>query len=218
MRIPTLTFLLVTILCSGLWSVQADPLDAKMAPEQMLPWELTEEGYVYLGNGDYENARRFFVNALKGDPEQPKALMGLATCLYWQDDIPRAQRTLEILLRKWPEHAGAMALKGSIAWRQNDLDRARELFAEAVNRDPGDAQLNNNLAVILFELGKMDEAIRQLETALRADNRYSDAHYNMAVFLASGKWPKIGEARAYYEKALNLGHDTDNKLEQVLYQ
>jgi Flp pilus assembly protein TadD len=78
------------------------------------------------------------------------------------------------------------------------LERHR-LIAQAV---PGSAEARNNLGGALLVRGEIDEAIEQLQEALRIDPRHAEAHSNLGVALA--RRGRLAEAIDHYRAALRL--------------
>jgi protein O-mannosyl-transferase len=85
-------------------------------------------------------------------------------------------------------------------------------LAEALRAKPEDAEAHNNLAVALFQLGRVPEAIGHLEEVLRLKSADTRARNNLAITLsqqgaglaAQGKW---SEAMRIYERAIELKRD-----------
>jgi tetratricopeptide (TPR) repeat protein len=78
------------------------------------------------------------------------------------------------------------------------LDRDR-MIVDAV---PRSAAARNNLGGALLVRGRIDEAIVQLEQALRLDPANAEAHSNLGVALA--RRGRVPEAIAHYQEALRL--------------
>jgi Flp pilus assembly protein TadD len=63
--------------------------------------------------------------------------------------------------------------------RQKQWQRATESLNKAVELQPGNPKYRNNLATVMVELGRTDEALKQLA----AVNNEAVAHYNLAYLL-----------------------------------
>ncbi len=70
-------------------------------------------------------------------------------------------------LGRWPDSLGALMGSGNARYALGDRDGAREAFAEAVARHPDAAPAWNNLAVVLAELGRPDDALVAAREAVR---------------------------------------------------
>ena len=87
---------------------------------------------------------------------------------------------------------------------------AEARYREAVRCAPEDATCHFNLAVLLEDLGRPDEAIRSYMQAIAHDPEAADAHYNVGLLLESrGRRPDamrhLMTARRLYAPAKNPG-------------
>ncbi len=70
---------------------------------------------------------------------------------------------------------------------------------------PGYAKAHSNLGATLAESGKLEEALREFEEALRLDPKYVDAHANAAHLLTM--LGRNDEAAEHLRTALRLSPD-----------
>ena len=77
---------------------------------------------------------------------------------------------------------------GHRAGAEDRLDGAEKLLREAQAQQPHVASISFNLGLLLAELGRPEEAERQLRAALEDDSRMAPAAYNLAV-LVGGRSP-----------------------------
>jgi len=197
------------VLLSGLMYASA----ASAARETRL-----DEGFRLLNTGEVDAARKIFLGVITTKGGNPDALEGLATCLYLSGDYDRAQRTLNILLRRNKDSAFAHALMGNMAFIKQDYTAAEESLKKAVHLDPRRPSYQNNLGVIFLERGDHTAAAQHFRKALRYDARFTEAQYNLAVAQASGPRKNLRSARKYYKKALKGGFPEVPALEALLEQ
>ena len=80
--------------------------------------------------------------------------------------IKNAQIAYAALLKRWPESlAGQMGL-GNTAYSLHDLETAESFFRQAAKSHPDAVAAFNNLAAVLAERGKFDEALAVAEHAV----------------------------------------------------
>jgi tetratricopeptide (TPR) repeat protein len=113
----------------------------------------------------------------------PKALLALGVAL---EDLNRQQEAKESYRQAVAVGAGRETREahfrlGLLLARENDFERAATHFSEAINGDktPGS---HNNLGVMLALKGRLHEAKREFEVALRqSGGTFADAAHNLSL-------------------------------------
>jgi tetratricopeptide (TPR) repeat protein len=90
------------------------------------------------------------------------AVTGLERTRRW----PEAERAYARALERWPASLPAWIGLGGSRHAQGDLAGAEEAFRGATALDPQEASAYNNLAQVLIEQGRREEASRAIERAL----------------------------------------------------
>ncbi len=75
-------------------------------------------------------------------------------------------RAYETALRAWPTSLFARLALGNAAYRRHDLDSARAQYEQATRDHPESGDAWNNLAQVLADLGRSDEALRAARRAM----------------------------------------------------
>ena len=94
-----------------------------------------------------------------------------------------------------------LALAARTYARNLDWRDEYHLWASAVKVSPGAARAHNNLGFALTEMGRLPEAIAELETALRILPDYPEAHCNLGVALMSSPG-RLSDAMAQFQTTL----------------
>jgi tetratricopeptide (TPR) repeat protein len=118
---------------------------------------------------------------------------------------------------KAPDDANAHSAPALIEVRNENLDRAIELYKEKLDKNPNDAEAHYNLAVALARMGRIDEAIIQLVNTIKLAPQNSLAHGALANLLLQKN--EIELAIQEYENALNIdpnNEDAQAGLEKAL--
>lgn len=176
-----------------------EPVPAKAIP-QVHP--KVESGYSAYVAGNMDVARADYEQALRDDPGNRDALLGLAAVDVRSARLEAAEGTYLRLLRTDPRDAHAQA--GLIALRGARMDplvvesRLKTLLAT----DPGAHVLNFALGNQLAQQGRWAEAQQQYFKAFAAEPENADFAYNLAVSLDHLRQPKL--ALEYYQRALAL--------------
>jgi tetratricopeptide (TPR) repeat protein len=105
--------------------------------------------------------------ALELDPAFAAARLYLARIYIDIGRPARAKEELETALGQSPDNVQTLAFLGEAERQLKNLPRAIEVERKALAADPSFAQARYYLALALFDSGKRDEAIKELETVVR---------------------------------------------------
>jgi TolB-like protein/Tfp pilus assembly protein PilF len=123
-------------------------------------------------------ARSFFEAALRLDPDNVGALIGVASAHMW-----------EVNMYVSDDRAG-------------QIRAAEAVVTKALNLAPDDAQAHLTYGLVLYAMRAADHALREFEFAIGLDRRLAAAHAHlglMKVFLG-----RPGETRAHIAEAMRL--------------
>ena len=180
------------------------PRESQPAPPRPAPQvhPKVQSGYAAYVAGDLETARADYQEALRDEPANRDALLGLAAVDVRSGRFEAAEATYLKLLRADPRdpHAQAalVALRGA---RQDPLvteSRLKNLLAS----DPDAHVLNFALGNQLAQQGRWSEAQQEYFKAFAAEPENADFAYNLAVSLDHLRQPKL--ALEYYQRAVAL--------------
>jgi Tfp pilus assembly protein PilF len=112
----------------------------------------------------------------------------------------------QVVVLGWVVGGSVVALLTSLTIQRNqDYHSALTLWLDTVENDPNNSRAHSTLGSVLFQAGKVQEAIGHYEQALRIQPDYVTAHNNFGVALVQqGRLP---EAIGHYEQALQLRPD-----------
>jgi tetratricopeptide (TPR) repeat protein len=144
-------------------------IDAAIArsPEDARLHEL--QGAVLIRAGDDAGATASFERALEIDPDQGRALAGLAILAQRAGDLEGALALLDRASEASPKNAEFPYQASQIALGLGRVPEARTRLDEAVLRSAGHAGARNNLAWLLAEAGEVDRALRLALEARRIE-------------------------------------------------
>jgi tetratricopeptide (TPR) repeat protein len=131
-------------------------------------------GNTALGEGRVEDARSLFQEAIDNEWKLDQARFGLAEVLRREDKCAEAE----------PLYRGAIT--------ERSESRNGRAYPEA----------SAGLGLVLYQLGKPDEAQREFESALSTEKNLWNANYGMARILIDGK--RYDDALPYLEKGKGL--------------
>ena len=122
------------------------------------------------------------------------------------DLIPALSSALQAV-KISPGNADARNLLGLIYFRQGKYDEAEVELKKAVELDPNLSEAHNNLGTLYYDQKRYPDALRSLETALENPlYLYPERIYNN-IGLTQAALGKTKEARASYERSIQLSRD-----------
>ncbi|MEE8171042.1 MAG: tetratricopeptide repeat protein, partial [Phycisphaerae bacterium] len=112
--------------------------------------------------GDYDEAAKVFRDALELDPTNVAANLGMASLLSSQQKFDDAFSHFEQAYRRGSQIPEIVFKWGMALWLSGQREPAVEKLREAVARNPDNAQSRQALAILLHQLGKLDDAVQVL--------------------------------------------------------
>lgn len=172
---------------------------AARAPDH--PDAMTTLGTLALGQEKPDEALELFDRALDRNPHVPRAWVGRGLAELLTGRADRAGADIDRGAELFGDHLGSWIAAGWAYFVNRDLATARERFEHALALDPNFAESHGSLAVIDLLEGKVEEATRRTDTALRLDrNCYSAALARTLLAAAAGDQET---ARRIFELAIN---------------
>jgi putative thioredoxin len=134
-----------------------------------------EEASGLLAAGDVNGAAELFGAVLQADPENAKALAGMAECMIAAGQSQRAREALADLPETLANDAGIQA----VVKKLDQIDEARKLgdpvaIEQELAANPDNHEQRIKLAKIRNVEGKREEAAEHLLTVMRKDRSYDD--------------------------------------------
>lgn len=98
------------------------------------------------------------------------------------------------------------------AVEQGNSEKAEELFRTAIQLNPGSSEFWNNLCALLLEQKRVKEAIDACKSAISKDEKYADAHFNLALAYYYDHSFKLSKAEAELARSLGRVKESDHLL------
>ncbi len=147
-------------------------------------------------------------------PQQMSADDAIKVAKQYEEDgkIDTAEQIFQQLLQQLPNTGYVHNSYGLFKARQNDLDTGLSELTLAVEKEPENNDFRRNLGILLRDTGKLKEAIKVFEEAIKTDPKDPDNYFLIAeVFLKIGL---KGKALQAYEHCL-VNEPKDKKLRVV---
>ena len=129
--------------------------------------------------GETDEAEGLYQKALKTDPKSLPALMGYAHLEDRRGNLEAATKLYKRAISKHPEDVAPYNDLGLCFHRQGKLAESAQTLHQAVKMQPDKKLYRNNLAMVLVDLDRNDEALKELSIA----GSPAAAHYNLASLL-----------------------------------
>jgi tetratricopeptide (TPR) repeat protein len=151
----------------------------KLAPEDPRPYFLL--GATYSEAGQDAKAEAVFQEAQQFRRYLGEAWINLGAIAYRRGDLSKAFWYLSRAVQRVPLKPKAHYDYALVLSAKKDRERALDELRVAADLDPEDAETRYLAGVILLRLGRLDEAKREFEEALKRRPDHVDAKYNLAL-------------------------------------
>ena len=131
----------------------------------------------------------------------PEDALALAIERHRRGELDDAQTIYQVLLDRWPDHAGVLSHMGVLQHQRGDKPRALALLRRAVAADPAAAGIWNNLGSALLASAEVDEAEQAFRRSI-ALGESPEAQSNLGRVLRRQK--RWAESEAACRRALAL--------------
>ncbi|MBS0336991.1 MAG: tetratricopeptide repeat protein [Proteobacteria bacterium] len=173
-----------------------------------------EAAWRAYNQGDLQTAHSNYLEALREEPSNRDALLGMAALEVRANRpelaAPYYQKLLEANPRDPYAQAGLLALRGQVADPVQTESRVKTLLAN----DPESSVLYFTLGNQYAQQGRWPEAQQAYFKAFSADPENPDFAYNLAVSLDQVRQPKL--ALEYYRRAIALAQQRASSFDQAL--
>jgi tetratricopeptide (TPR) repeat protein len=156
---------------------------ARLVLEDDSQWSPFARGYLHeeiaiwlRQRGDADGSLRAYEAAVRANPSDARYHVGLGAHYFQRGDLQRAEAEFEAALQRRPDYAPAHNNLAFVLVKQGrDLERARRHVDAALAAKPGDADYLTTLGALELQVGRLPEARRALEAALRVRPDAPDA-------------------------------------------
>lgn len=192
----------------------SNPVEKKV--EETPVETLLNKGNEAFAAQKFGQAAAFFEDALRADPKNTTALVGLGFARQRENKLSEAEAALKKCLTYDPGNELAAFHLGVTNFKQQRWSDATASFEKALEKNAKNARARHYLGIISTKLNLLDRAEREFKTALAIDPNYGDAHFNLAVLYATWDPPQWDKAKTEYDAALKKGVSPDEALESLL--
>ena len=158
-------------------------------------------GVRFAEKGDFKAAMHAFDIILKATPKDADTLYNVAKSLDLQGRTDEAIEYYKRVLSIVPDGPDAYNALALIEARQKNYERAIELYKEGLSKKPDDGGLHGGLGSLYLQMGRVDDAIPELERGVKLKEDSSIYGNLGSAMLEKGDTDKATE---YFNKAIKL--------------
>ena len=164
-----------------------------------------EEALQYLANimqqaGNAKSALHYMQKALNSDPENPQMLKNMAEIYRIEQDFENSQFYAEKALLFQHDNVDALVILAAACVGLNQSHEAIENFTQALNLNPHDVYVRNELANALCSIGQHQKAVEHYKRAISQNPDFDDCRTNLADTLLELEY--YDEAIDHYQQLL----------------
>ena len=169
----------------------------------------------YFFNKQYDKAEALYLQVLREDEKNIGALSDLAFIQVKLQHFEAAEKHLKSALAIAPDDPYSLMILGRLRMSQTNYDDALQMLSRAAQGDPQNAEIQNELGIVLTEKGQRAAAEAAFRKAILLLPGYADAHENLAFFYLTQQPPLVELARWHYQKALAAGGLHNAEIEKL---
>lgn len=177
---------------------------------------ILEQASEAFNRQDFGKAASIYEDALRADPKNTTALVGLGYSREREKKYSEAEAALKKCLVYDPNNETAAFHLGVIYFKQDLWNDAMIYFEKNLSLNAKNARSRHYLGIIATKLNFLDRAEREFKTAIAIDPAYGEAHFNLAVLYATWDPPQWDKAKSEYDQAIKKGVTPDANLEKLL--
>lgn len=162
-----------------------------------------ERALALAQTGEYEQAIADYTSALQINPSDANVYSNRAAIYLLLSAYDRAQADLNEALKLEPENPKAQYNQGALYLKQGANDKALEHFSGMISKSIGATRdVFGSRALIYLKRGQINEALADLDQAIKQDPNYIDGYMNRGT--AYGMLGRAKEALMDFDQALKL--------------
>ncbi len=166
--------------------------------------------------GQVEESVAAYREWIAGNGADAEAAMELASLLQRGQRLDEARKALDGVSRRAPPSPDLWLLYGRIEQDAGRPGAARDAFNKALKLNSNFNPALKEMALLLQAEGRTADAIQMLERARKAHPDDGEVLFNLSALMLMSDPPRVREAEQLYRRALLLGEERDEQIEQRL--
>ncbi len=163
------------------------------------------KGFALFNLQRFEPALAIFLSLEQKGESSLELTISLSETLFYLQRFDECEKILRDGMKKFPKEAALWYSLGGIHAEKKDWDGARQMYSEALLRNPEFGPALSSLGDLFFLQGNLEKARENFGKLARVKGFEGTAHLKMAmVFMKEKKW---GEAMQSLAEAQNIQSD-----------
>lgn len=163
--------------------------------------------------GDFVTATREFEAILglftvETEPNLPMVNINVGNSAYEAGDYAKAHAAFAAALAAFPDATDARLGLAKSALMERDIDAAMTEMQKIDPAEIQDANVFYNFGSLLFDQGRIADAVTYFELALQRNPRFADAHLQLGICMVAERKPD--QARPHFERVIELDPGSAN--------
>ena len=172
-------------------------------------------GRIYLGLGQYKEARKYLEIADTAAPRNADILTNLLTLDGREQRLPDSVARINAALEADPGNAKLQQLGGVLAELTGRPDDAEKMYKKAIELDPSDLTGYERLARFYSGNGRLEDTVKTYEKALEVHPEQATVHHFLGVLYELGGNREKAQQR--YEDAIRLDPGMNEAKNNLAY-
>jgi putative PEP-CTERM system TPR-repeat lipoprotein len=153
-----------------------------------------QRGYAQFGLGRADQAKESFDTALRLNPDEGTATIGLIRLALEAGDDARAAQLADERLARHPDDVDGLLIRSEILRKAGNTEEAAKGFARVIEIDPGNLRGFLGHATTMIGLQRYDEALKDLDAAEAVQPDVPMSEYLRGVIdFQNRQWDRAGE-------------------------
>jgi len=133
---------------------------------------------------------RIYLELVEKYPKEKRAHFNLAICYLAEKKFPEAIKEVGIALQLDPNFSNAFELFAEIYMGMGDMVKGAEYLKKYAEASPGVAEPHSAIGDLLFQMGRLDEAIASYGEALKIKPDYGAEEWSAYIRAVKGEYPE----------------------------
>ena len=142
---------------------------------------LTARGDEFMELDQARNAQNFYMDAVRYNPNNPAAYVGLGDVFEAIEDNSKALGNYEKAYQLDKGLTEIYSPLGILYYEKGDIEKADDFLTKALKSDDQDAATSYYVGLIRLKQKRYDEAIKVLQQSIKSDANQAEAHYQLGT-------------------------------------